>query len=215
MPLVTEFLPSLGSKHPAGTIHASTIVSNDDSDEREQLKLWFAVALADATHFTFSKPEVDERQATQSRLFSSYINEIQDALPYRVWDIQHATGDTVHIVLEDSNRKRRKLSGRADYIITSPDVESRETALPFARCVVEIQSKPLDEDCEYQLKTYLVIMMNLYPLKSLTGILVYENGTCRAYRARRGGDGGALYEQNDTFLIYQIVDVLRTLLSES
>lgn len=66
------------------------------------------------------------------------------------------------------------MSGRADFLITSPEVESRGTALPSTLCVVEIQSKNREDDCEYQLKAYLVIMMNLYGFRRLTGILVYK-----------------------------------------
>ena len=106
------------------------------------------------------------------------------------------------------------MSGRADFLITSSEVKSRGTALPFTLCVVGIQSKVRVDDCEYHLKAYLVIMMNLYGLRRLTGILVYTDGRCRAYRAQRSRtNGDALYEENDTFYLYQIAEVLPTLLN--
>ncbi len=104
------------------------------------------------------------------------------------------------------------MSGQADFLITSSEVESRGTALPFTLCVVVIQNKPYEDDCEFQLKAYLVIMMNLYGFARLTGILVYNNGLCRAYRAQRNPHGDALYEDNDIFYLCQIAEVLPTLL---
>jgi hypothetical protein len=79
-------------------------------------------------------------------------------------------------------------------------------------CVIEIQSKDNEEDCEYQLVTYLVLMMNRFGLLRVAGILVYNNGTCRAFRATRK-ENGVVYEQNDTFPIYQIADILPYLFS--
>ena len=104
------------------------------------------------------------------------------------------------------------MSGRADFLITSSDVESQGTALPFTLCVVEIQSKPDEVDCEFQLKSYLFIMMNLYGFARLTGILVYNNGRCRAYCAQRSRDDAAMYEENDTFYLCQIAEILPKLL---
>lgn len=210
--LPTVFPDSLGAKHPDGTIHASTIVANSDAGEKEQLKLWFEASLAGDNHFELDKPIPDGREAAASWTFTDYTDDLE-RLQFKVWDIQNATGETVQIILEDARGRRRKLSGRADFLITSSDVESRATALPFTRCVVEIQSKRNEDDCEFQLKAYLVIMMNLYGFDSLAGILVYDNGTCRAYRARRGESGDALYEENDTFHLCQVADVLPTLLN--
>ncbi len=211
MHLQTEFPASLGSRHPEGTIHASTIVSSSDIDEKEQLKLWFEASLAGENYFELEKPTPDGREAHSSWTFIDYKVAIE-ALNCKVWDIQKSTGETVHIILQDSKGKRRKMSGRADFLITSTDVESRQTALPFTLCVVEIQSKPDEVECEFQLKSYLFIMMNLYGFARLTGILVYNNGRCRAYCAQRSRDDAAMYEENDTFYLCQIAEILPKLL---
>ena len=57
-------------------------------------------------------------------------------------------------------------------------------------------------------------MMNRFGFIRLTGILVYNDGTCRSYRASRGvgeAGNGAVYEQNDTFDLYQIAEILPVL----
>lgn len=198
-----------------GSIHASTIVSisNGEEDEREILKNWFQQALADTKHFFLLKPDHDARQATASRNFWDYKDHIE-ALGLKVWDIQNTTGDTAHIILEDSNGSQEKLSGRADFIISSTHAKCHAAAMHNAVCVVEKQSKPNQEDCEYQMVTYLVIMMNRYGFKFLTGILLYTDGSCRAYRASRDTKGNNIFEENDTFGLYQIADVLPTLLTK-
>ncbi len=193
-----------------GSIHASSIISNNTEVVREHLRNWFQVSLATVTHFELEKPEEDERGAKASRLFRDYKKDIQK-LGYTVWDIQTSVGENVSILLQDPKKRQKKLSGRGDYIIASAQATCREAASIYALCIVEIQSKENTEDCELQSITYLVLMMNVFGLPRLTGILVYNNGTCRAYRASRNG-GATLYESNDTFPLYQIVDVLPTLL---
>ena len=187
-------------------------VSSSDIDKKEQLKLWFEASLAGENHFEFEKPTPDGREAHSSWKFIDYKVAIE-ALNCKVWDVQNSTDETVHVILQDSNGKRRKMSGRADFLITSSDVESQGTALPFTLCVVEIQSKPDEVDCEFQLKSYLFIMMNLYGFGRLTGILVYNDSRCRAYLAERSSNGGAMYEENDTFYLCQIAENLPTLLN--
>ena len=86
-----------------------------------------------------------------------------------------------------------------------------------ALCVVEVQSKDGEDACEYQIKTYLVLMINRFGFSRLAGILVCNDGTCRSYRASRALNGatgnGAVYEQNDKFDLYQIDEILPVLLS--
>jgi hypothetical protein len=190
-------------------------VSGGDEDENETLRIWFKQAIAATTHFVLPKPEVDERQATSSRIFQDYQSAIESmSLGLKVWDIQNSTGDTISVVLQDSNGLQKELSGRADFIISSNAALCHGSALQLAQCVIVIQNKDNVIDCEYQLVTYLVLMMNRFGLLGIAGILVYRNGTCRAFRASRSGDG-AVYEQNDTFPLYQIVDILPSLLTEN
>lgn len=176
------------------------------------MRIWFKNAIAATTHFSFAKPDADERQVDASRTFSDYTASIETSLDVKVWDIQNSTGDTISVVLEDSDGVQKELSGRADFIISSRKASIQGAAYQHALCVVEIQSKPNEMDCEYQLVTYLVLIMNRYGLRSVTGILVYTDGRCRAYRAIREG-AGAIYEENDTFYLYQIADILRALWS--
>lgn len=198
-----------------GSFHASTIVTGGDEDEKETMKIWFRNALACTTHFILEKPEDDERQASASRNFLDYktaIEGIELEGGLRVWDIQGTTGDTISLVLQDSEGLQKELTGRADFIISSHAASIQGAALQHAVCVVEIQSRRNEVDCEFQLVTYLVMMMNRFGLMKVAGILVYNDGTCRSYRASRGGNG-AVYEQNDKFGLYQIADVLPNLLN--
>lgn len=198
------------SKSKRNSLHGSSILSATDEDVKEKLQRWFNSALAAVRHFDLEKPELDERQATSSWKFGDYRAAIE-ALEYSVWDVQHTTGDTISVVLEDTNGVQRELSGRADYIISTKAAKCQGAALQHALCIIEIQSKRNELDCEYQIVTYLVLMMNIYALPKLTGLLVYKDGTCRAYRASRDA-GGAIYEQNDLFRLYQISEILPTLL---
>jgi len=131
-----------------------------------------------------------------------------------VWNIQGTTEDTISLVLEDSNGLQKDLSGRADFIISSQAAKCQGEALEHAQCVVEIQDKADEEACEYETVTFLVLMMNRFGYNRLAAILVYCDGTCRSYRASRaGGIGETVYEQDDKFDLYQIAEILPTLLS--
>ncbi len=214
LPIGVPFPPSLLAK-PAtanGSIHASSIISTSDERVKEILKLWFEQALAHTEHFDLAKPELDENQALQTPQFMSFKDRIEQ-LGYTVWDIQTMNGETVDILLEDTNHVQRRLSGRADFLISSPKATIIQAASQHAVCVVEKQSKPSDEDCEHQLLAYMVILMNRFGLLKLAGILLYSNGTCRAYRASRNVNYQGMYEENDTFMMYQLPDILPSLLN--
>eukprot|EP01035_Chromulina_nebulosa_P024294 gene24294-31603_t len=91
-----------------------------------------------------------------------------------VWDIQHTLGDTISVVLQDSNGVYRR-SRLLHYINARGKIRG-----VAALCVVEIKSELA---CEYQLLTYLMRMMNNFGMRRVAGVLVYANGTCRLYRA--------------------------------
>ena len=198
--------------HNNGSIHASSIISDSNPDTREALKLWFEQNIVSPTHFDLKKPELDARQAYASRCFRDYEESIK-GLGYTVWDIQTRTVETSSLVLEDSAGRQSKLSGRADFLIATKNARSLAAAPQHTVCVVEIQSKDNEEDCEFQIMSYLYIMMNCYGLNSLAGILVYNNGNCRAYRASRDNVRGVMFEDNDTFPLFQIADILPELLN--
>jgi hypothetical protein len=178
------------------------------------MKIWFKQTLAKTAHFELSKPEPDDCQASASWDFNDYISPIENLdLGLKVWDVQHSTaGDSVSIVLEDSTGLQKELSGRADFIISSGAARCQGAVLQHAQCVVEIQSKDNEENCEYEMVTYQVLLMNRFGLQCLAGILVYKDGRCRAYRASRENNG-VVHEENDTFPLYQIADILPTLLN--
>ena len=191
-------------------------MSSGDEDDKETLRVWFTHALANPIHFDLEKPLADERQGTASRNFLDYQSAIE-GLGFKVWDIQDKTGDTISVVLEDSLGRQKELSGRADFIISSQSAKCQGAALQNAVCVVEIQSKDDEEACEFQMMTFLVLMMNRFGFSRLAGILVCNDGTCRSYRASRALNGaignGAVYEQNDKFDLYQIDEILPVLLN--
>ena len=191
-------------------------MSGGDEDDKETLRIWFSRALANPIHFHLEKPLADERQGLASRHFVDYQSAIE-GLGFKVWDIQDKTGDTISVVLEDSLGRQKELSGRADFIISSQSAKCQGAALQNALCVVEIQSKDDEEACEFQMMTYLVLMMNRFGFTRLAGILVCNDGTCRSYRASRALNGaignGAVYEQNDKFDLYQIDEILPVLLN--
>ena len=191
-------------------------MSGGDEDDKETLRIWFSRALAAPRHFHLEKPLADERQGLASRHFVDYQSVIE-GLGFKVWDIQDKTGDTISVVLEDSLGRQKELSGRADFIISSQSAKCQGAALQNALCVVEIQSKDDEEACEFQMMTYLVLMMNRFGFSRLAGILVCKDGTCRSYRASRALNvatgNGAVYEQNDKFDLYQIDEILPVLFS--
>jgi len=191
----------------SGSIHASSIISSSNEDTRESLKFWFESALATPGSFQLPEPPVSALQAGFSRDFLHYKSSIE-ALGVGVWDIQDKCGDTISVLLEDSNGVQKRLSGRADFIISTRKASCLEAASPYALCVVEKQSKPNEEDCEYKLLTYLFLMMNRYGFPYLAGILLFNDGTCRAYRAIHDGASDGVYESNGKFQLYQIADVL-------
>jgi len=198
--------------HKRGSIHASSVVSGDEAT-RDQLKLWFKACLASSMAFDLVKPDLDERQVSYSWKFADYINDIEHKFGFRVYNIEKANGESEDLILQDSQGWLRTLSGYADYIIADPKADTRATAKAFALCVVEIQSDEDDEErCECQLQAYLVILIHRYGYKFLTGVLVLNNGTCRAYRAEIRPSEGKVYESKDCFPLYQIVDVLPNLL---
>ena len=194
-------------------------MSSGDDDDKETLRIWFSRALAAPRHFHLEKPLADERQGLASRNFLDYQSAIE-GLGFKVWDIQDTTGDTISVVLQDSDGRQKE--GRADFIISSQSAKCQGAALQNALCVVEIQSKDDEEACEFQMMTYLVLMMNRFGFSRLAGILVCNDGTCRSYRASRALNGatgngatgnGAVYEQNDKFDLYQIDEILPVLLN--
>jgi len=198
------------------SIHASSIVSNSDEEKKDLLKQWFDRAIVMTVPFELPIPDVDDRQATSSRSFLDYKASIEAlALGLGVFDIRRDKFDSASIILEDSNGTQRKLRVRVDFAIAlTSEARCILASIHYAKCVVMLQNEDNEEDSEYKLITCLFAMLNNLGMRTVAGILVYNNGTCRAYRAVRNGTTyGGMLEQNDTFLLYQIAEVLPTLLS--
>ena len=117
----------------SGSIHASSIISSSEEDVRESLKAWFDSSLALPGYFQLPEIPVSALQAGCSRDFLHYKSSIE-ALGVGVWDIQETGGDTVSVLLEDSNGVQKKLSGRGDFIISSRKAAYREAASLYALC---------------------------------------------------------------------------------
>ena len=196
------------------SLHASSIVSGSNETTKDALKMWFVQSLANphGNHFELMKPDPDERQAQPPPDIMSFQDEIGQ-LNFKLWDIQNQNGENLGIILEDSNLDQRKFSGRADYLISTNRAQILAAASQHCICVIEKQSKPDLEECEYQLVAYMVIMMNQFGFLKLTGIFVRNDGQCRAFRACRDITSQALYEQNDLFPLYQLPGILPELLN--
>lgn len=77
------------------------------------------------------------------------------------------------------------IAGRVDFIVTRADATT-VNYLNEMLCVIEIQSKDNEDECELQMLVYLLIFMNTKKnLHQLVGFLVYKDGQCRAFKASR------------------------------
>ena len=133
----------------------------------------------------------------------------------KLWDISNEYYSTVRLNLVSERNPKRSvnLSGRADYLITTKDYSALE-ALSHSLCVIEKQSRGKPEkECEYQLQTYLFLLMNKYRFGSLLGLLILDDGRCRAFKATRNLHS-CLYCSNDTFNIFFVVDVVEKVLRD-
>jgi hypothetical protein len=106
---------------------------------------------------------------------------------------------------------RINLAGRTDFIVTNFDVDAAEFMFRTL-VVIEIQSQLDDRRCELQMQVYLLLLMNTKALTQVFGILVYNNGRCRTFQARRDATGNCVYEQNGMFYLSQIALVIGNLL---
>eukprot|EP00595_Chromulina_sp_UTEXLB2642_P003712 CAMPEP_0196762770 /NCGR_PEP_ID=MMETSP1095-20130614/2756_1 /TAXON_ID=96789 ORGANISM="Chromulina nebulosa, Strain UTEXLB2642" /NCGR_SAMPLE_ID=MMETSP1095 /ASSEMBLY_ACC=CAM_ASM_000446 /LENGTH=144 /DNA_ID=CAMNT_0042114553 /DNA_START=402 /DNA_END=836 /DNA_ORIENTATION=- len=102
------------------------------------------------------------------------------------------------------------VSTRPDGFVTRLPV-TKGTIYSELLVVVKIQSKPNIASCRLQLLTYLFTLMNVRALPWLIGILVDNNGKCRAFKATRN-DVNCVYEENGTFDISHIVAVIELII---
>ena len=167
----------------------------------EDLKDWFR-ALINSIDFDFIRP--NHEIINESRAFEDYIsNIIQEG--FTVWNTQGGADANIRLELQDPDGRKAVLSGRPDFIISNGNA-SLGTYLHKTQCIVEVESKDDAEACRLQMMAYLYIFMNKLGLDKVCGLLIFRNGLVQAYRASRGPD--IVYEENDTFHISHIVNVL-------
>ena len=175
---------------------------------------WFRETVAMPLESNLSHP--NDVPFNLPHAFRSYIGDFE-ARGLKVWDIQNSNIATQYLKLISAQTgKYILLSGRADFVITRNDC-TKEAFLFRAFCVIEVQSKRDLEQCENQLLAYLVLLMNTKGLPWLVGMLVYNDGQCRAFKATRnkdGIDGDGVYQMNDRFHVSYLPGILVNILAE-
>ena len=207
---IPQRLLAQSSRHVNGSVHASSMFNSDNSGE---LIAWFRLCLVTVTNWDCPHPDGDYLPMGASRNFREYISDIQ-SLGLKVWSIENDQRATGYLNLIDDTNEKLLVAGRADFIITD-NACNLANYLFSVKFVVEIQSQDDDLLCELQMQLYLLILMNTRALSSVYGFLVYRDGRCRAYRARRSApDGNCIYEENDTFQVFHIKTVIDILLRD-
>lgn len=190
-----------------GSNHASTIFRDPD------VCGWFVDNVVQPREWDLDHP--NEVPPQFSKDVMSYSRNFAEK-GMKLWDINNDYYSTVRLNLVSKANPQRSinLSGRADYLITRTGTSAPE-ALSHALCVIEKQSggKP-EEECEHQLETYLFLLMNKFGRLSLVGVLILDDGRCRAYKAIRDVNSSCLYFSNATFNISFLVTVLEQLLKD-
>jgi len=199
-----DSLTRLGDKHTNGSIHASSMFNGDDGT----IEAWFRLNIVDPQPWVCPHP--DDAFPSVSRRFQDYIPDIE-RYRLKVWDIQNNHNSTGYLSIRDNVGQSILLSGRADFLLT----DSRETTASFmfrTLVIIEIQSKPSEDNCDRQMIAYMFLMMNTKALPSVYGFVVYSDGRCRAFKASRDAGGNCVYEQNDCFYICHLATVIGDLL---
>ncbi len=190
------------------SVHASTAFLDEDIEN------WFYNNLVFPVDWELEYPtEYLESNINSSINFTSYIDSF---LPfgYKVLDIQNNSygNARLKIVLKGDKSKFFNFSGRADYLVTTSEDFSIGTTKMV--CVIEIQSKKDKKQCLLQLLSYLLILMNSKNLPWLVGFLVYNDGSCRAFRATRDNNGGCIYEMDSCFHVSHIAEMMNIIINE-
>lgn len=206
---VPELIFPENSSNETKSNHCSNIFSDPSVVD------WFTKNIVTPLEWTLTHPH--DAPPDSSRLIMEYQSQFNQK-GFKLWDINHSHYATVrmNLVNEKNPHHTAIISGRADYLVTKIGVSAAEF-LSKALCVIQKQSggKP-DEETEYQLEAYLFLLMNTQGLKYLTGLVIYDDGRCRAYKAIRDPfpPYGCVYYSNDTFNIAYIVDVIDKILNE-
>jgi hypothetical protein len=173
---------------------------------------WFVDNVVEPREWHLEHP--DDAPPGFSLDVKSYSTKFADK-GLKLWDISNDYYSTVRLNIVSVNQNRSiHLSGTADYLVTTKDKSAPES-LSHALCVIVRQSggKP-EEECEHQLEAYLFLLMNRYGFRSLMGLLILDDGRCRAYKAIRTSVGGCVFMSNDTFNIFYLADVVEKVLKD-
>lgn len=203
-PLPVE-LVKISHKHQHGSVHASTVFLDDYN-----IQTWFNLTLVNPILWDCPHPNDFPREKSWN--FCDYQTAIESC-GLKVWDVQYDQRATGYMNIVGSDEQQVVLAGRADFIVSKKHA-TIASYLYDAVCVIEVQSHDDISSCEYQLLAYLLIFMNTRGMNVLFGFLVHNDGRCRAYKASRGSDGNCVYEQNDTFHVCYIADVIKELTAE-
>ncbi len=187
--------------------HASNIFNDPDVCK------WFIDNVVEPREWHLDHP--NDVPPNASKNVMSYQNQFSNN-GLKLWDINDDPYSSVklHLVSKTPPYREANISGRADYLVTKQGL-SRPESLSHVLCVIEKQSggKP-EEQCEHQLETYLFLLMNKYGLLKLVGLLILDDGRCRAYKAIRDASNGCVYFSNDTFHIYYMPQVVTSILRD-
>jgi hypothetical protein len=203
-----NFIPDYLLNDDDESNHASTMFIDTSHD----VESWFYANLVRPIEWNLEHP--DDPPPAASRSFLDYI-ETFSQYNYKVWDIQYKIHATTYLQLTSNLdiSKTTFIAGRADFLVT-PKSSSKATYLSEMLCVIEIQSKTNEQQCELQMLVYLLILMNTKHLKKLVGFLVYNDGQCRAFKANRDIDNNCVYEINDRFHVSHIALMLNNILMD-
>ena len=173
--------------------------------------LWFKTNLVSPVDWKLEHPDIFPPDASTN--FLHYIDTFATN-NYKVWDIQNSLHATSYLKLTSlTNNKSTMIAGRADFLVTSKS-SSKADYLSNILCIIEIQSKNDNTLCEFQMLTYLLILMNTKNLEKLVGFLVYKDGQCRAFKAKRDLNNNCVYEMNDRFHVFHISYMLNFILNQ-
>lgn len=198
------------ARHNNGSVHASSMFNGDDNGEISE---WFHEQLVHPIPWECPHPD-DLPDPEDSRMFDEMIKGRIRNLGLRVWDIQRSQNSTGYLTIRDARGRKILLSGLADFILTDQAADEADF-LFHTQVVIEIQSQLDEIYCEHQIQVYLLLLMNTRGLTSVFGVLIYNDGRCRAYRATRGVGNNCMYEENGIFYVCHLPQVIGSLLNRN
>eukprot|EP00597_Dinobryon_sp_UTEXLB2267_P001936 CAMPEP_0170072496 /NCGR_PEP_ID=MMETSP0019_2-20121128/10122_1 /TAXON_ID=98059 /ORGANISM="Dinobryon sp., Strain UTEXLB2267" /LENGTH=180 /DNA_ID=CAMNT_0010281501 /DNA_START=417 /DNA_END=959 /DNA_ORIENTATION=+ len=156
-----------------------------NGDDNNEVIDWFEQQLVHPILWECPHPD-DLPGPEDSATFDEMIKGSIRNLGLRVWDIQRNQYSTGYLTIRDGRGQKILLSCQADFILTDQAADEADF-LFHTLVVIGIQSQPIEAYCEHQIQAYLLFLMNTSALQSVFGVLIYNDGRCRMYRATRDG----------------------------